>query len=339
MTATDYAVRLAAYGMRVFPLRAGGKSPMPGIRWKAAASDSESVIRDWDRQYKGKQNWGVALGDAAGLRVMAVDLDDHDGIGPLALISWLSDTEADEAGTDGDWTTTASFCTAHGGVHLLWDIAGLDAVLQADPDAMAYIEERLRRSPSEVLGTHGFEGAVGNAAGVYETDELQVDVRMPDRGYIVAPGSVLDDGGVYSVMGGSICGRDLRRSIRPLPSMLAAWLIVEHELRRVVPEAHAAGGSSSSGICTSRPRFVLPDVIPEHGRNSCLYRYARSLVARDVDARDVGVLVRAANSTRCAPPLPDMEVESLIRHCLAQPPSSEFMCNRKKNSVNFGFYG
>ena len=65
--------------------------------------------------------------------------------------------------------------------------------------------------------------------------------------------------------------------------------------------------------------FVLPDVIPEGGRNDCLTRYA-GLLRRDGSSEErILRELRDVNARRCRPPLDDREV-STIAHSIAKYP-------------------
>lgn len=66
--------------------------------------------------------------------------------------------------------------------------------------------------------------------------------------------------------------------------------------------------------------FELPEVVPEGGRNDTLFRYGRSLRAKGADDAEVLDCLIEANAERCAPPLPESEVQTTARSvCTVEP--------------------
>lgn len=66
--------------------------------------------------------------------------------------------------------------------------------------------------------------------------------------------------------------------------------------------------------------FELPGTIPEGGRNDALFSYGRSLRAKGADDAEVLDRLSEANAERCAPPLPESEVQTIARSaCTVEP--------------------
>ena len=62
-----------------------------------------------------------------------------------------------------------------------------------------------------------------------------------------------------------------------------------------------------------RPKFfTLPEVIPEGGRNDTLFKYAASLQAKGLPDEMILAEVHKANDERCAPALPDNDVDIIV---------------------------
>lgn len=62
--------------------------------------------------------------------------------------------------------------------------------------------------------------------------------------------------------------------------------------------------------------FELPTTIVEGERNTTLHRYASSLQSKGHADADIVALVDEANETRCTEPLPQSEVDAIVRHVL-----------------------
>jgi hypothetical protein len=76
----------------------------------------------------------------------------------------------------------------------------------------------------------------------------------------------------------------------------------------------------SEGTATTHPSQIL-----EGARNETLYRLARSLKAKGLSAAAISAALRAENATRCVPPLPLSEVDSIVQHAAIQPDHVTFV--------------
>ena len=73
-------------------------------------------------------------------------------------------------------------------------------------------------------------------------------------------------------------------------------------------------------------RFRMPaePLVDGEGRNTLLYKLARSLRARNLDAESIRLAVESENTKRCDPPLPFDELKRLLDGALMQPDRPEF---------------
>ena len=137
--------------------------------------------------------------------------------------------------------------------------------------------------------------------------ELGVDVRG-DGGYVVGPGSVLDNG-CYE------------------------WDVDVDDA--AIPAAdenvYAFLANVQRGKEGGRPRkFVLPDRIPDGERTDTLFRYACSLRASIVDERLLAASVTGVNLALCRPPLPQNEVDVIIAGaCKYKPGKSKSIAEKQ----------
>ena len=65
--------------------------------------------------------------------------------------------------------------------------------------------------------------------------------------------------------------------------------------------------------------FQVDEEIPEGGRNTHLYKLARSLKTRGLRESEILEVVTTVNRKRCRPPLDSAEVDALVRHAHEQP--------------------
>lgn len=78
--------------------------------------------------------------------------------------------------------------------------------------------------------------------------------------------------------------------------------------------AHISGGDA-----VKRKKFHLPNEIGKGKRNDTLTRYGCSLQARSEDDDVIRAFVESVNKTKCKPPLPQSEVDSIVESVLAYP--------------------
>lgn len=73
--------------------------------------------------------------------------------------------------------------------------------------------------------------------------------------------------------------------------------------------------------------FTVGDKIKQGERNDTLYREARSMKAKGLSDAAILAALRAENQAKCQPPLPDAEIEKIVKHAIAQPDRLEFAAN------------
>ncbi len=123
-----------------------------------------------------------------------------------------------------------------------------------------------------------------------------VDIKGED-GYIVLPPSRHISGGMYEIL------NDVPPTDPP------GWLI---NLIQNGNGTHREKISNSPKKSEKTPKFKLPDKIPDGTRNSTLFSYARSLAMKGISKNAAICEVQDKNRERCAIPLPDSEVESIV---------------------------
>lgn len=82
--------------------------------------------------------------------------------------------------------------------------------------------------------------------------------------------------------------------------------------------------------------FVLPDEIGAGGRNDTLFRYAASMRAREVPVELIEGALRKANRERCAPPLGDREITTILRSVSALPAGRSSIRRHQQPSIRRG---
>lgn len=119
-----------------------------------------------------------------------------------------------------------------------------------------------------------------------------VDIRA-DGGYIVAPPSVHPNGGVYQwITSPDVC------HLAEANDAVQALLSEKKEIQQNKGDRPAA------------------DTIAEGHRNDSLYRLASSLVARGAAESTIRQAIHSENREKCSPPLPDQEVDRIIKSAL-----------------------
>ena len=133
---------------------------------------------------------------------------------------------------------------------------------------------------------------VGSTVHNSTNPELGVDVRG-EGGYVVGPGSVLDNG-TYEW--------DVDIDDVPIP---------EADARVMEFIAYVQNGTTAGE--TKRERFKLPEVIRHGQRDETIFKLACSLQSLGYDDEQILNLCMATNDARCKPPLPDDVVAVKVR--------------------------
>lgn len=121
---------------------------------------------------------------------------------------------------------------------------------------------------------------------------IGVDIRG-DGSYAIVPPSIHPNGETYEW------------SVSPDDCELAQANDRVYEFIEYV-RPNSSNNSNGSG-----DRFDLPETI-DHDRNNTLFKYASSLRAKGNSAVEIGLLLQAANVSRCKPPLDDNELQKII---------------------------
>lgn len=251
--------------LAIFPVRRGEKAPaVPKSKGGHGCLDAisdETTIRRWWKDYP-LSNVGIATGGTNGLLV--IDIDDKPDTGKYG-------SESLELLTNqyGPLPTTWEAISGSGGRHLYFKM----------PDA-------------DIRNSEGTADGKGIAP--------YIDIRA-NGGYIIAPPSVLNDGGRY----------EWEASSSPEDTTLAelppAWvqLLIEK-----------SGPPKSRGKSAG---FKLPQTVPKGGRNRTMFQYAASMRAKGVNENDMLESMRTANRDRFLPPLNDSEVVKTWESALTFP--------------------
>lgn len=124
-----------------------------------------------------------------------------------------------------------------------------------------------------------------------------VDVRS-DGGYVVAAPSIIN-------------GEPYEWEISPEDSNIVSededecvWYLLD-EIR-------------SNGHVQKTESLKVPDKISVGGRNDMLYKFACSMQAKGASDDAIMAAVKAENMAKCEPPLPDSEIEKLVRSALTK---------------------
>lgn len=129
-----------------------------------------------------------------------------------------------------------------------------------------------------------------NKAGLYQG----IDVRA-DGGYVVAPPSMHESGTKYT-------WHEINEHVEPLPAFLLAQL--QEPTRAPVTNSSAAGE------------------VGEGGRNHYLASVAGALQRKGVSEAALSAALHAENEEKCSPPLPEYEVEAIVRSVGRYAPSA-----------------
>jgi len=293
------AIALAKGGFRVLPIRTdrGGKSPR--TRWKnggegEVATWDPDIVSRWAACYP-RDLFGVAAGETkSGHQLLVMDFDRHDVDADafhMGVVRWLRDV----VGLSLDECSTLAVRTRSGGSHLWWWADDVD-------------EQTL--------------DAWGNAVGVSsrsDGDPIDIDLRIPGRGYAIAPDMVSPGWheGHYSVQVDPAWlrreGLRLADLILPMPHGLVEWLTQKRQKQKVERSGLHAGfyGDLSGGA-----RYVQPhEPVCQGGRNDAMWRFLRSARHR-LSTEELWQAAHYMNKTLMQPPLEAAEVDRLIVHAI-----------------------
>ena len=165
------------------------------------------------------------------------------------------------------------------------DLDGMEAVEELQEIKYEFPETYTVKTPRGWHHYYQYDSTIGQSAGKL----TKCDIRN-DGGYVVAAGSVVD-GTEYTVT------RDFSVSEAQLPSVFKAG---------IEPPQREGVDKLQSGAIT------------EGRRNNTLFRYACMLRAnKNLDSKDIDLLVRNWNDTRLKPPLDNKEVEGILLQALS----------------------
>ena len=165
------------------------------------------------------------------------------------------------------------------------DLDGMEAVEELQEIKYEFPETYTVKTPRGWHHYYQYDSTIGQSAGKL----TKCDIRN-DGGYVVAAGSVVD-GTEYTVT------RDFSVSEAQLPSVFKAG--IEPPQREWVDKLQSGA-------------------ITEGRRNNTLFRYACMLRAnKNLDSKDIDLLVRNWNDTRLKPPLDNKEVEGILLQALS----------------------
>jgi hypothetical protein len=139
---------------------------------------------------------------------------------------------------------------------------------------------------------------LGNEAGALK--DYSIDVRAGNA-YVVGPGSIHKTGVVYRF--------EVARPPAPLPD----WVV---QAIKAKTNGHKDDGGVWETVGDDFDRFELPEVIKDHTRDDTLFKYASSLLARELPRGEAEILMRAAWQ-RCEQP-PKAESAYTVEEALAK---------------------
>ena len=121
-----------------------------------------------------------------------------------------------------------------------------------------------------------------------------IDIKA-DGGYVVGPGSAID-GQAYE-------WADAEAHMAALPEAVI----------KLMANGHKSAAEAKGAL-------DVPEKIAEGGRNETLTRLAGAMRAKGMAAEEIAAALKAANTRRCEPPLPDEEVEAIAASIGRYPP-------------------
>jgi hypothetical protein len=139
---------------------------------------------------------------------------------------------------------------------------------------------------------------LGNGAGALK--DYNIDVRAGNA-YVVAPGSTHATGVTYRI------------EVALPPAPLPDWVV---QAIKAKTNGHKDDGGVWETVGDDFDRFELPDVIKDHTRDDTLFKYASSLLARELPRGEAEILMRAAWQ-RCEQP-PKAESAYTVEEALAK---------------------
>jgi hypothetical protein len=187
-------------------------------------------------------------------------------------------------------------------------------VLDVDPrhggdESLRTLQKEYGHLPETVMAFTGGGGVhylfkypdnteIGSSAGVVG---VGLDVKA-DRGYVVAPPSLHQNGRTY-------IWDDVHHPDSIPLAQIPNWLLARMQTKPVKGPIKL---------------FVAPEKILGGQRNSTLYREARSLRAKGLSPQAIAAAIRKENEIKCSPPLDPKEVETIIRQATTQLDRPEF---------------
>lgn len=240
------ALKYAAHGWAVFPVRAETKKPWTKNGCKDAKTDP-GAIKHWWKVWP-DASIGIATGSMSNLIVIDEDYDDNKGIdGRESIAEWERQ--------HGELPETMRVITGRGGYHLYYHYTGND---------------------------------IKNRAGIIDG----VDIRG-EGGYVIAPPSVHPNGTEYQWEESTD-----ENTIADVDDKVLEFL------------------QTGQRQDDQREEFKLPETIQSGSRNDTLFRLACSLQAQGLPDAAILEAVNETNLARCMPPLPDNEIQLIIKSAL-----------------------
>ena len=283
----EAALYHARAGRPVFPCCPLTKRPAiskadGGNGFKDATTD-QTQIRTWWARYP-----TAVPGMPTGARVGGWVLDVDDKPGKIGR-----DTLAQLTHAMGPLPETVETVTATGGAHLFFRHPRDGRTI---PNSASQLGQG-----HETWGRDGFPAVPFEVLPSGKLKVPDLDVRG-DGGYVILPKSVMADGRRYEWEGSS--DPDEGAKVAEAPPWLLAMVAHDQTTER---GPRAAPGAQVVAI-------------GEGGRNDFLFRLGCSLRAKGLGESAIVAALRAENTERCDPPLPDAEVIATAKSAASKPP-------------------